>query len=320
LNNISEAVHSAAYRIDKPSTTVPCPLVFESPHSWRYWPPDGHPTLASSQALQSSWDAWMDELWVQAADGRAPVLSARFHRAYIDANRHVADIDAALLDGVWPTELRLSDAGRRGMGLIRRYALPGVDMYASSLSVTDVQSRIARYHQPYRLALFALQQTAHQQCGYAVVVSAHSMKSTGNAMNDDPGRARPDIVVSDLDGTSAHPELARTVANLLRGQGYVVNINHPYKGGELTRACGNPSMGFHAVQIEVNRALYMNEHTFERHDGFASLANAAQHTVTALLRELDAGLGAELRPSLATSRSPHSPAPSETHHGLHTPA
>src|SRR5207344_589244 len=99
-----------------------------------------------------------------------------------------------------------------------------------------------------------------------------AMKSRGNAMNDDPGRERPDIVIGDLEGKSADPAFVACAADTLRGMGYRVNINDPYKGAQLIRAYSNPEGNRHSIQIEVNRALYLDEVRFEPHQGFDKLA------------------------------------------------
>lgn len=269
------------------------PLVFDSPHSWREWPAGGTPTEAPPEALATGWDAWIDELWANAAGGRAPVLAARFHRAFIDANRARDDIDPAQLEGPWPEPLRPSDACRRGMGLIRQLALPEVPMYRGPLPVAEVRERIASYYDPYHQALEGLVNAAHAAFGLSVHIDCHSMKSVGNQMNIDAGQGRPDMVVSDLDGQTCDPFLLRWVATHLRGLGYRVQVNHPYRGAELVRRHGRPAQGRHSLQIEINRALYMDEARLERHAGFDRLAS----DLSTLVAALDDGLRVNLYPS-----------------------
>ena len=255
------------FTIGAESSSPASPLVFDSPHSWPHWPDDAPPTAAPAEALRTSCDAWVDEIWAEAICGRAPLLAARFHRAYIDANRARDDIDAELLDAPWPGPLNPSDKSHRGFGLLRRLALPGIAMYDRPLAVADVQQRIERCYDPYHTKLAALIAAAHARHGVVLHIDCHSMKSVGNEMNEDSGYARPDIVVSDLEGRSADRFLVRWMAAVLTRRGYRVQINHPYRGGELIRRHANPARGRHSVQIEINRALYMDEQRFARTPG-----------------------------------------------------
>lgn len=259
------------YQVSGEASSPASALVFDSPHSWRDWPADGPPIIATQDALMTSWDAWVDEIWIAAADGRAPVVSARFHRSYIDANRALDDIDARMLAEPWVTATRPSQRSQRGFGLLRRHVLPEVPLYGHLLPIEDVARRIRCCYDPYHAKVASLIAAARAHNGVAVHINCHSMKSVGNAMNDDAGMPRPDLVVSDLDGVSADPSLTRWVAASLGVLGYQVLINHPYRGGELIRRHANPAQGRHSLQIEINRALYMNERTFERTEGFARL-------------------------------------------------
>ncbi len=274
------------------------PLVLDSPHSWRDWPSSGTSPQAPAEALWTGWDAWVDELWATAAQGRAPVLAARFQRAFIDANRARDDIDASLLARPWPEPLAPSAACGRGMGLIRRLVLPGVPLYAQPLSVEEVRARITGYYDPYHQALEGLIGSAHAAFGLCVHIDCHSMKSVGNGMNIDAGKARPDMVVSNLAGRTSDPFLLRWVVQHLSSLGYRVQANHPYQGAELVRRHGRPADGRHSLQIEINRALYMNEAKFERHDGFDRLAR----DLGTLVAALDDGLRLSLYPAKENSK------------------
>ncbi|NRF70263.1 N-formylglutamate amidohydrolase [Aquincola sp. S2] len=287
---------AAAFAVIGPTAPVHGPLVFDSPHSWPHWPADGTPTLATPAELATSWDAWVDELWAAAVAGRAPLLAARFHRAYIDANRARDDLDPALLAAPWPEPLHPAPTSQRGMGLIRRDVLPGVPMYAQPLPVDEVRGRLQRCYEPYHARLAALVDAAFARWGFSVHVDCHSMKSVGNAMNEDCGRPRPDLVVSDLDGRGADARLVAWVVENLRGLGYSVGINDPYRGGELVRRHGRPAAGRHSLQIEIKRSLYMDEARCERHAGFERLAADLGRFVHALDSALAGELGAVLKP------------------------
>lgn len=246
------------------------PLVFDSPHSGIDYPSDFAPA-ASRQQIATTWDAHVDALFRGVTEAGAVLIAATFPRAYLDANRAADDIDPELLSEPWPEPVALSDHARRGMGLIRRYALPGVPMYHRRLSVAEVRRRIEDFHRPYREALRGEIDAAAARHGRVWHFNCHSMKSRGNAMNTDSGRARPDFVIGDRDGTSADPAVTRWVATHFSGLGYRVQVNDPYRGADIVRAHGDPSRGRCSVQIEINRALYMEEATCEPGPGFGRL-------------------------------------------------
>lgn len=280
----------SAYVIHEPLSAA-VPILVDSPHSGFTWPADAA-TIAPLDALRTTWDAFVDELWADAPSHGATLMAARFPRAYVDVNRAEDDLDPALLAEPWPASLRPTDYSRRGMGLIRRLALPDVPMYAAPLPVATVERRLAEYYRPYRAALRERVAALRAHFGIAVLLDAHSMKSRGNAMNVDAGAARPDIVVSDRRGTTADPALTAFVAEQLRAQGYAVQCNEPYQGGDLVRSVGDPARGVHAIQVEVNRARYMDEARFAPSAEFARMRAACAGCVQALATHLTRQLAA----------------------------
>ncbi len=251
----------------------PAPVVFDSPHSGLQYPPGFEPA-ASAAAIRTTWDAYVDELAAGVVGAGAALLAARFPRACIDANRAANDIDPEVLAEPWPGDVVLSEHSSRGMGLIRRFALPGVPMYREKLPVAEVQRRLDRLYFPYRRTLRHLIDTAHARCGEVWHFDLHSMKSRGNAMNRDQGAARPDFVIGDRLGTSAPAALTARVAAFFETRGFVVRINDPYRGADIVRAEGAPARGRHSIQIEINRGLYMDEATCERSAGFGRVREA----------------------------------------------
>lgn len=277
------------------SPTVPAaPLVVDSPHSGMQWPADFTP-MASRESILTSWDAFVDELWAGAPAAGGTLVHATFPRAYIDANRSDDDIDPVLLASPWPHSLTPSDYSRRGMGLIRRLVLPEVPMYAAPLTVDAVMARMVACYRPYRAAVADALTRAVRQHGHVVHINAHSMKSRGNAMNVDAGAMRPDVVVSDRRGTTASPALTQWAAEWFREAGLRTQVNDPYQGGHLVATFGAPADGRHSLQVELNRALYMDEARFTRSDGFAALqatladfCRAVVVTAARVLREAEA--------------------------------
>lgn len=278
-----------AYVITRISGLPALPVVFDSPHSGTMLPPDTE-TIATWDALQSGWDAWVDELWSSVPQHGCVLLGATFHRMYIDANRARDDIDPELLSGPWPGGSRMSENCRRGMGLVRRLARPDEPMYDRHLSVDEVRTRIERYYDPYHEALARLLDSAYARCGRVWHINCHSMKSTGNLMNVDAGASRPDFVVSDRNGTSADPAFTRWVADCIAEMGYGVTINEPYRGAELIRRFSDPATGRHSIQIEINRRLYMNEKTMLKTPGFVALQSNLDLLAQRLARHVQAQL------------------------------
>lgn len=255
---------------ERRATGAVAPVVFDSPHSGFEWPAE-FATVASVEAIRTTWDAHVDRLIDGAPATGITVLAARFPRAFIDVNRDVRDLDPELLSAPWPEPLAPTDYSRRGMGLVRRLALPGVPMYDAPLSPRVVRARIDDWYTPYRARLSALLDAAHAEHGIVWHVNWHSMKSSGNAMNVDAGARRPDIVVSDGRGMTANVDLTARIVGWFALRGYRVQANDPYQGGDLIRSLGAPARGRSSVQVELNRALYMNEATTEPHAGFGSL-------------------------------------------------
>lgn len=258
-----------AFFVQEPSTE-PVPLVLDSPHSGFTFPADFRPA-APVEAIRTGWDAYLDDLWSGATKHGASLICARFPRTYIDANRSEDDIDAELLDAPWPHPLNPSDYARRGQGLIRRFALPNVPMYDRRLRVDEIEHRLDTYYRPYRRAVAEALETALRRFDRVWHIDLHSMKSKGNAMNTDNGRARPDFVISDREGKTSDPKVAQWIAARFRELGYTVLVNDPYKGGDIVRTFGKPERNQHSVQIEINRAIYMDEATCEKSARYAHL-------------------------------------------------
>ena len=258
------------YRVRRP-TAPSAPVVYDSPHSGRFYPPDFE-TKASRVELRRGEDAYVDELLDHAPSLGVAVLDATYPRCYIDLNRAETDIDAALLSEPWPTALAPTEKSARGLGLLRRYVGPGVEVNARLLSVSEVRDRIDRVYRPYHAALDRLIDETRVAQGRVWHVNWHSMKSVGNAMTPDGAvERRVDFVVSDVEGRSAAREVTDCVVSALRDLGYRVGVNDPYKGGEIVKRIGVPESGVHSIQVEVNRALYLDESRVEKAVGFAPL-------------------------------------------------
>ena len=268
--DILEAIEAAA-----------APIVFDSPHSGVWYPPDFN-FACDAHRLRRAEDTFVDALWEGAKAAGCGYLRAFFPRSFIDVNRALDDIDEALFDAPWPKPVAPGEKAKAGMGLIRRLSLPGEPMYDRLLSVEEGLHRIDAYYRPYHDALDRLLDAAQKRWGAVWHIDCHSMKAYGNAMNVDPGARRADFVLGDRDGTTCGVELRDLIHDFLSRKGYSVAINAPYKGVELIRRHGRPAEGRHAIQVEVNRALFMDEEAIEQTAGFATL----QEDLTALIHVL----------------------------------
>ena len=247
------------------------PLVLDSPHSGTDYPEDFRAAVSLEQLRQAE-DSYVDELYASGPSVGATLITARFPRSYIDANRSLLDIDATLLEAPWPGPAIPSAKTQKGIGLIWRMLDSGDSIYARKLSIEEVKARIVRYHQPYQRAVKDALDHAHDHFGGVWHLNLHSMPAvSGRISEEGPGKHRADFVLGDRDGSTCEAEFTAQVAQALRAMGYEVRVNDPYKGVELVRAFSDPKAGRHSLQIEVNRRLYMDERTREKTAGFATL-------------------------------------------------
>ena len=255
------------------------PVVFDSPHSGLYYPPDFRPALPMAE-LRKAEDMYVDAFYAEAASRGAALLLAHFPRIYVDANRTLADIDQDLLDAPWPDPLEPGIKTQCGLGLIWRLAPNGQPIYDRRLSVAEARARIDTFYLPYHQALRHLLDERHAAFGAVYHVNCHSMPElSGPNAPEGEGIPRADFVLGNRDGATASPAFTNLVAGCLRGQGYSVAINDPYKGVELVRAYSDPAAKRHSLQVEINRRLYMNETTFAKSADFAATKAAIERLV-----------------------------------------
>lgn len=236
------------------------PLLFDSPHSGRNYPADfGH--ACADDILIRAEDNHVDTLLDGVNETGATLLCALFPRTYIDVNRAVHDIDTGLLATAWPGPVMPTSRSHAGIGLIRRLVRPGVPVYNRALSIAEVQARIDNYYAPYHTILKDLQDDLHYRFGAVWHLNMHSMPGAV-AMNIGPHSLHhtyPDFVLGDRDGTSCHPDFTHALRDCLRGMGYRVAINNPYKGLEIVKRSARPATGRHAIQVEISKSLYWDE-------------------------------------------------------------
>ncbi len=250
------------------------PFVFASPHSGRDYP---SAFVKASRLdpirLRRSEDSFVDELFAGVPDVGAPLLAARYPRAYVDPNREAYELDPSMFDEKLPDYVTTNSVRvSAGLGTIARVVTNGDEIYRRKLTFAEVKWRIENVYKPYHAALQQLISETKDVFGKCILVDCHSMPSTGGPLEDDPGLKRVDIVLGNNHGTTCAPELMNFVDERLSGLGLRVRRNNPYSGGYTTRYYGRPRQNVHTLQIEINRALYMNEVRIRKHEGFAELA------------------------------------------------
>lgn len=289
---LAAATAEPPFEIRLPATGQPAaPLVFASPHSGRIYPAQMMAaSVLDAGAIRRSEDAFVDDLIAPAVAHGAAVLQASYARAYIDVNREPYELDQAMFSDELPDFARGRTARvAAGLGSIARIVSEGQEIYARKLTFEEARARIDTVHRPYHDALERLLAQARAAHGLAVLIDWHSMPSAA------AGHARPgkgcDMVLGDRFGAACSPVLTRLVEQELEAMGYRTVRNAPYAGGFTTEHYGRPARRTHALQIEINRGLYLNEATMEPTEGLARLA----HDIERLTRALAAMDWAKLR-------------------------
>jgi N-formylglutamate amidohydrolase len=273
---------------------VATPFVFASPHSGRLYPEDMMRVAAlDADSIRRSEDAFVDVLASTGPSFGMPLISARYARAYIDVNREPYELDPKMFAGRLPSFANIRSlrvAG--GLGTIARIVGESQEIYSGRLPVAEALDRIETIYKPYHRTLRRLITRAHRLHGVAVLFDCHSMPSIGLARDDRP---RADVVLGDRYGSSCAPELVDLAEQALRDLGFAVVRNRPYAGGYITEHYGAPASGFHTLQIEVNRALYMDEAKHEKIAGFADVKRALSAFIADMAEAPFAGFGGPSR-------------------------
>jgi N-formylglutamate amidohydrolase len=261
------------------------PFVFCSPHSGKVYP---RALLDRSRldahALRKSEDCFVDQLFLGASRLGAPLIAARFPRAYLDVNREPYELDPLLFDEPLPPFANAQSmrvAG--GLGTIARIVADGEEIYRDPPPLAAALERIERLYKPFHAALHELIARTQAGFGIALLVDCHSMPSASMSSS---GSSKPDFVIGDRFGASCDPRVTRAVREAIAHLGYQAHINRPYAGGFITEHYGRPAHRVHALQIEINRALYLDETTLRPTANFVRL----QRDLTALVQRLFAGM------------------------------
>lgn len=234
------------------------PAIFSSPHSGRDYPESFlQTTLLDARVIRSSEDAFVDHLFDHAPLMGAPLIAARAPRAYIDLNRACDELDPAVIEGV--ERVAHNPRVSSGLGVIPRVVAGARNIYRGKITLREAEGRIARYWHPYHDALKRLMDESHALFGEAVLIDCHSMPHEAIEAHARPGQPRPDVVLGDRFGAAAGRDVVERIEAAFSAAGLRVVRNAPFAGAYIAQAYGRPSRGHHVVQVEIDRALYMDE-------------------------------------------------------------
>ncbi len=261
-------------------------MVVEVPHAGLRLPAEALETLqVDARTVLRDADAYVDQLFAQAPRAGATLLAAECSRYVVDLNRRPDDVDGASVEGLG------SARGWFPRGVVWRETSGGTPALRRRLTQAEFDRRLADYYAPYHAALAAELEALHRRQGRALLLAAHSMPSTDRVPGTSPPsppRRRADIVPGTRGRSTAHPALIDAVEQHFRAAGLSVRHDDPYRGGATTALWGRPAEGFHALQLELNRALYMDEATgAPRPDGMVFLTGLCTQLVVRLTELLD---------------------------------
>lgn len=283
-----------AVHISRPARRDTC-VVFASPHSGRDYPPSFlSRSVLGESAIRSSEDAFVDRLFESAPSHGAPLVCARVPRAFVDLNRSAEELDPAVIEGV-----RQSGHNPRvtsGLGVVPRVVANGQAIYRGKITRAEAEDRIERYWRPYHAALRRELDSARAAFGRAILIDCHSMPHEAMDQVARSGLGRAEVVLGDRFGAAASEEVVDRVERAFRDAGLAVARNTPFAGAFVVQHYGRPAAGCHALQIEIDRALYMDERTIRPtpdFEGFKRLIEGAIADIAAIGRPEKRPLAAE---------------------------
>ncbi len=247
------------FRLILPETQT-LPIVVDVPHAGE-WIPDevAEEMTVQNQVLKRDLDLYVDQIWQDAPSLGATLIASNVSRYVLDLNRADDDVSPKTVKGAKAID---KPGYYKDRGVVWRTTTDGTPVMAQAMTPEAFARRIATFHTPYHTAIREACERVREQFGFCILVDGHSMPSRGRRGHTDPGSRRADIVPGDVDGTSCDRKISEALGTHYRAHGFSVKPNTPYKGGFITRHFGRPDAQIHAIQIEINRELYMNEKTF----------------------------------------------------------
>ena len=266
MNNVFTAIRQ--HTIVEPSTLT-SGVVFALPHSGRdYGVSFLNQSILDKISIRSSEDAFLDQLIDGIEKYGAPKIIANAPRAFIDLNRSTDELDPALISGI-KNNIR-SPRISSGLGVIPRVVSHGKEIYRGKLSLEQAQSRIEYYWKPYHKDLSNLLKRAQSIYGQSLLIDMHSMPHEAVSTQSSFIKA-PEIVVGDRFGMSSDPEFTNLIVSILKQHGFRVAKNTPFAGAFITKHHGKIKERTHAIQLEIDRSLYMDEERILPNSGFEKL-------------------------------------------------
>lgn len=269
---MSDVLSDLSYFLRRPDVRNTS-VVFASPHSGRKYPASFlRRAVLNEREIRSSEDAFVDDLFAGAPDHGAPLLLAQSPRAYLDLNRGPDEFDPAVIEGV----RRIAHNPRiaSGLGVIPRVVSGGRAIYSGKLTLTEAHTRISRVWRPYHDTLQMLMDEAQRDFGEAILIDCHSMPHEALEHVGPPGTTRPDVVLGDRFGAAAASSVVEQVEAAFASAGFKVARNMPFAGAYICQHYGRPSRRHHAVQIEIDRSIYMDEATIKPNANFKTFKAA----------------------------------------------
>lgn len=262
----SQGVRAVTYELVRP--VVPqSGVLFASPHSGKDYPENLLArTILAPNAIRSSEDAFMDELVADAPELGAVLLVARTPRAYVDLNRSADELDPAVIDGV--RRMVHNPRVTSGLGVIPRVVANGQPIYRGKISLAEARGRIEEHWHPYHSVLRELMREHVSRFGKAMLVDCHSMPHDAIVEFSQTSAGIPDVVLGDRFGAAADPDFVECIEDAFQAEGLRVARNAPFAGAFVTQQYGRPAQGQHVVQVEIDRALYMDERRLEKRPEF----------------------------------------------------
>jgi N-formylglutamate deformylase len=246
------------------------PLLIDVSRSGREYPKQYRSPLPFT-TVHDNVSMYVEDLWAGAPEVGATLLYCSFPNTWIDVNRNELDMDPEVVDGQWPAELKPTARTLEGLGLIKTKARYGEPFQERKLSTAEIEERLNVYYHPYHAELKRIADDLYARFGRLLQISCHCMSAVGAPTHPDAGKPRADFCVSDLRGKTASKAAMDLVVETLRSYGYSVSINEPYIGNELIRRIGDPRRSINSIQVEINKKLFMNTHTFRATEDLAKV-------------------------------------------------
>lgn len=271
--------------LSQPQASAGVPLLITSPHSGSDYPSDFlAASLLDAHDIRQSEDMYVDALYADAPALGLPLLAARFPRAYLDLNRAPYELEQALFNDKLPDHIDTkSMRAAAGLGTVPRLVAENTPIYKAKLSFAEAEHRIEAIYHPFHAILSQLLTALHAAHGYSLLIDAHSMPSQATRLS---GMGEIDFVLGNRHGRACHRDVTHTVESFLTSRGWHVGLNKPYAGGHITEQYGAPARGHHALQIEINRSIYMDEASHEKNDDFDRLRQDMRELMAHLIAVL----------------------------------